>query len=235
MYKRKLVVVVVENWLSKKSIKSTVRQIETFHKSPLGQRKEKLNGLLFFSQGNKRDIPSPDDNPRKLQQTTGNGKEKFHRQRSFVLTVRNEESERKSPRFKRSRTQSCMVPPSASTVSLAARKRASHSTSEPHDNANRQLNPQAKEFVMKRELPGLSEEVAHCFSDQERAILFDALQTTSSNGVTRSKVKGLIDGADVILKAVLRGSLNNMTSSQVVAKMIEVSMNMSGNHPMYRE
>merc|ERR1712209_14342 len=75
---------------------------------------------------------------------------------------------------------------------------------------------------MKRELPGLSEEVAHCFSDQERAILFDALQTTSSNGVTRSKIKGLIDGADVILKAVLRGSLNNITSSQVVAKMMEV-------------
>ena len=77
------------------------------------------------------------------------------------------------------------------------------------------------------QLPGVSEEVANCFSDQERAILFDALQTTSqhhsSNVVTRSKVKGLIEGADVILKAVLRGSLTNINASQVIAKIVEVS------------
>ena len=81
-------------------------------------------------------------------------------------------------------------------------------------------------FVLLQ-LPGVSEEVANCFSDQERAILFDALQTTSqhhsSNVVTRSKVKGLIEGADVILKAVLRGSLTNINASQVIAKIVEVS------------
>ena len=81
-------------------------------------------------------------------------------------------------------------------------------------------------FVLLQ-LPGVSEEVANCFSDQERAILFDALQTTSqhqpSNAVTRTKVKSLIEGADVILKAVLRGSLTNINASIVVAKMVEVS------------
>ena len=61
-----------------------------------------------------------------------------------------ETAERKSPRFKRSRTQSCMLPPSKEAVSFAARKRASNSISEQHD--NRQLNPQAKEFVMNREV-----------------------------------------------------------------------------------
>ena len=40
-----------------------------------------------------------------------------------------------------------MLPPSASAVSFAARKRASNSTSE-----QQELNPQAKEFVMKREV-----------------------------------------------------------------------------------
>ena len=87
------------------------------------------------------------------------------------------------------------------------------------------------------QLPGVSEEVANCFSDQERAILFDALQTTSqhhpSNAVTRSKVKGLIEGADVILKAVLRGSLTNINASQVIAKIVEVSKFLKRNQKLF--
>ena len=76
---------------------------------------------------------------------------------------------------------------------------------------------------MKRDLPGMSPEVSNCFSDQEKVVLYDALQPVVET-VTRSKVKSLIEGADVILKAVLRGSLTNSGASQVISKMVEVSL-----------
>jgi len=116
-----------------------------------------------------------------------------------------------SPRFKRTRTISC-IDTTGVQNRMHGRNRNSNSISE--------CEKQEKELPKKKEIPGIHPKKTAGFSDQEKGLIFDAMQPPSV--VMKSKARILIDVSDVLFKTVLTHRVAPSDATLITFKILEI-------------